>query len=132
MKDKIFLDTNILIYATDKDKHKKGIALKLIKKNPVISTQVINELSNVMSKKLKMNVQDIIKVIDFLNKKCEIKTISISTIKSALTIVDRYNYSYYDSLIIASAMESNCNILYTEDMHAGQKIDNLLEIINPF
>ncbi|HPZ08272.1 MAG TPA: PIN domain-containing protein [Candidatus Eremiobacteraeota bacterium] len=132
MKDKIFLDTNILIYATVKDRYRKNISLRLIKKNPVISTQVLNELSNVMSKKLKMNSQNIIKLIDFLEKKCEIKTIGISTIKLALNICDKYNYSYYDSLIIGSAIENNCNVLYTEDMQAGQKIDDFLEIINPF
>jgi predicted nucleic acid-binding protein len=40
--------------------------------------------------------------------------------------------SYWDSLIISSALESGCKILYTEDMHHNQIIEGKLKIINPF
>jgi predicted nucleic acid-binding protein len=53
-------------------------------------------------------------------------------IKTAITIKQRYRYSYWDSLIIASALEANCSILYTEDMHNGQIIEKRLKILNPF
>jgi predicted nucleic acid-binding protein len=132
MKDKIFLDSNILIYAIGKDKYKKNISIGLIKKRPLISTQVLNEISNIMTKKLTLPYQDIHKIIDSIIQKCEIKTIDIFTIKMALDISEKYKYSYYDSLIISSALESNCNTLYTEDMRSGQIINNLLKIINPF
>ncbi|KKU17073.1 MAG: Ribonucleoside-diphosphate reductase [Candidatus Woesebacteria bacterium GW2011_GWC2_45_9] len=55
-----------------------------------------------------------------------------TTIKKSLQVKKIYHYSYWDSLIIASALESNCSILYTEDMHEGQVIDGKLKIVNPF
>jgi len=47
-------------------------------------------------------------------------------------IAEQYKYSIWDSLIIASALESNCSALYTEDLQHGQIIDKKLKIINPF
>ena len=44
----------------------------------------------------------------------------------------RYNFYYWDSLIVASALENNCSILYTEDMQDGQVIEESLKIVNPF
>ncbi len=55
-----------------------------------------------------------------------------STIKKALRVKKDSNYSYWDSLVIASALENNCSILYTEDMQHGQTIENSLKITNPF
>jgi len=51
---------------------------------------------------------------------------------NALSLKDRYGYSYYDCLMLASALEGNCRVIYTEDMSDGQMIDGALEIINPF
>ena len=56
---------------------------------------------------------------------------TIETSKKAIEIKHRYQYSYWDSLIIASALESNCSILYSEDMHHGQVIEGRLTIQNP-
>lgn len=55
-----------------------------------------------------------------------------STIKKAIQVKRDTNYSYWDSLVIASALENNCSILYTEDMQDGQVIENNLTIVNPF
>ena len=55
-----------------------------------------------------------------------------STIKRALQIKKKARYSYWDSLIIASALENNCSILYTEDMQEGQVLNSGLTIVNPF
>ncbi len=132
MQDSIFLDSNILLYAIGNDKYKKSLSIELIKKTPVIMVQVLNEISNIMIRKLKLSYQDIHRIIDFIIRKCIIKSIDIITIRKALNISEKYKYSYYDSLIISSALENNCNILYTEDMHHGQNIENILKIINPF
>ncbi|WP_456325324.1 PIN domain-containing protein [Desulfonauticus submarinus] len=53
-------------------------------------------------------------------------------IKLAIEIKEKYKFSYWDSLIVASALENNCSILYTEDMQDGQIIEKKLEIVNPF
>jgi predicted nucleic acid-binding protein len=62
----------------------------------------------------------------------EIFIVNQNTIHSALKIHKSYQYSYYDSLIIASALERDCNYLFSEDMNGGQIIDNKLKTINPF
>ena len=54
------------------------------------------------------------------------------TVFQACTIADKYQYSFYDSLIIASAIEAECQILYSEDMQHNQFIEGKLKIINPF
>lgn len=55
-----------------------------------------------------------------------------STINEALQIKKIYKYSYWDSLIISSSLENNCNILYSEDLHGGQIINEKLRVQNPF
>jgi len=50
-------------------------------------------------------------------------------IQNALAIAERYQYSYFDSLIIASALEMECDYLYSEDLQAGQKINNQLTLV---
>jgi predicted nucleic acid-binding protein len=51
---------------------------------------------------------------------------------AACQIAEKYHFSFYDSLIIAASLECDCNILYSEDMHHGQIIENKLKIVNPF
>jgi predicted nucleic acid-binding protein len=76
-------------------------------------------MSNVLNKKFNANYDTI-------------KSNTQSTIFLACDIAKRYGYSYYDSLIIASTLECNCSVLYSEDMQHGQIIENSLKIINPF
>ena len=54
------------------------------------------------------------------------------TIERACQIADKFQYSFYDSLIIAAALSCNCKTLYSEDMQDGQVIENSLTIVNPF
>ena len=100
--------------------------------SPIISIQVLNEICNVMIKKLNFNLQTTSNVIGELSEYCIVKTITTETIQSAVKVVEKYKYSYYDSLIISSALENQCNKLYSEDMQHGQSIENQIKIINPF
>ena len=131
---KVFIDTNVLIYAYSEDEpNKSKLANKIIFSNKsIISTQVINELSNILYKKFNLTAPLILKLIDELEENLEIVNFSINTIKLAHNIKEKYKYSYYDSLIIATALENNCLILYSEDMQHNQTIENQLKIINPF
>lgn len=128
--------TNILVYtysSTEPDKQK--IAQECIAdsiENIWISTQVLNELNNVLYRKFALPYESILSVMDELNDYLQVAMISPETIRQALILGARYQYSYFDNLMIASALEKGCNILYSEDMHHGQKIVGGLEIINPF
>lgn len=63
---------------------------------------------------------------------CQVALLTPDTITLALDISKRYQYSYYDSHIIAAALENNCSLLYSEDMQHGQEIEGKLKIVNPF
>ena len=134
MNDKIFFDTNVILYSySEKAESKNKIAKSIISANEgIISTQVIQEMCNILIKKFKLNESSISKTLLEINKNFIVKINNIDTINSALNIHFKYQFSYYDSLIIASALQNECSILYSEDLHHNQKIENVLTIINPF
>ncbi|MCF8367247.1 MAG: PIN domain-containing protein [Bacteroidales bacterium] len=134
MKDKSFIDTNILVYCySSTEPAKKEIAIKVSNPNNVyLSTQVLKEFVNVLSKKFKFSWKSISKAIDEVESNFLIFINHPNTIKNACDIADKYQYSYYDSLIIASALEAGCTTLYTEDLQHKQLIEGKLRIVNPF
>jgi len=133
MNDKFFLDSNVCIYAFDIDTGKKAKALDLIIGNKAtISTQVLMETANVATKKLKFKQEKIQSSVTYITMFCELHIIEFSTIQLAFKINQKYHYSLYDALIIASALESNCTVLYSEDMQHRHVIEKRLTIVNPF
>ena len=132
MPGKVFIDTNIVIYALGQTSTKTHLAAPLFVGSPSISTQVLSETANVASKRLGLPPSEIRKLITSLETMCLVTTISMTTIHAALDIRERYNFSWYDSLILAAALEGGCDILYSEDMQNGQEINGQLRIVNPF
>lgn len=132
MKDRVFVDTNVLIYLYSEDEPEKRERTKdpFIKYHCVTSIQVLNELSNVMIKKFRINPTIVLEVVNEIIENCEFSLIDLNTVKKALNILEKYKYSYYDCLIIASALENECNLLLTEDMQNGQTIEGYLTIMN--
>lgn len=132
--DKVFFDTNIIVYCyTNNELDKKIIAQKLALENDAnISTQVVQEFSNVLSSKYKQEWNVIQTSVKNLPRYFNVYINQFNTIVSAIQIADQYRYSFYDSLIIAAALECDSNILYSEDMHDKQIIQGKLKIINPF
>jgi predicted nucleic acid-binding protein len=136
MHDKAFLDTNILIYAYSEDEPKKqSIALQLLdsfEDNVIISKQVINELSNILLKKFKLGSDQVENVLLEIDNVLPIADFDLTTQIKALKLKDRYQFQYYDALIVATALENNCTVVYSEDMQHDMLIDGNLKIINPF
>ena len=138
MPDKIFIDSNIFIYTLlegtkNNEKRIKAINFieKISEKSIIISTQVLGEIFNVLSRRYNFEKKEIILKLEILSDTVNVKPLTIETVKKCWNIFQNGNYSYYDSLIIASAIENKCSILYTEDMNNGHIIENL-KIINPF
>jgi predicted nucleic acid-binding protein len=134
MNDKVFFDTNVLIYLYSLDEPgKRNRALNLVNsvQNPIISTQVINEFNNILLKKFTLSASEIFVAIDEIENVFTIHPFTLSMQKEALKIKERFGFQYYDSLILATALAYECSILYSEDMQNGQKIKTL-QIINPF
>ena len=134
MPDKVFLDTNILIYGYSQDEpDKQKRAIECVQSGEVwISTQVLNETINVLRRKFSLEYSQIRAVVTEFTEQFEIAIVSVITVETALNLAERYQYSYFDSLILSSALEMGCKILYSEDLQHGQQIDNQLTIINPF
>ena len=134
MNDKRFFDTNLVVYLYSQDEpDKQSIAKNLFKNHqPIISTQVLGEIANVLRRKFQLEYTDIVAAITQITEVSQVATISDDNIIHALHLADKYQYSFYDSLIIAVALAENCTILYTEDLQHGQIIESTLTIQNPF
>jgi len=134
--ERVFIDTNVFVYihsGNNKDKDKRLLAYEVIEHYPcIISTQVLNEFCNICIKKLKHPANMIQGFIDNICKYCDLIYVDEQTISKALYISSKYGLSYYDCLMIASAIESNCTFLYTEDMADKQVIEKTLTIKNFF
>ena len=136
MSDKVFIDTNIWVYArvegTDLEKHKKAISfLRNLSNRVIISTQVFKEFYSALSKNMIAEAK-IQSAIEQILPDVELNKLSLNTIRKSWEIKLKYQLSIYDSLIIASALEADCKILYTEDLQHNQLIEGKLRIINPF
>jgi predicted nucleic acid-binding protein len=138
MKDKVFIDTNIFVYSAlddEEEKVKREKSIELLKKfsgqQTFVSTQILNEFYSVL---LKHNIpdKDIQDKLNTIINDSMVSLIRIETIKNSWELRAKYNISFWDSLIVASAIENKCTILYTEDLHHSQLIAGRLRILNPF
>jgi predicted nucleic acid-binding protein len=133
--DKVFWDTNVLVYCYDKNQSERKVKAQTLSfelPDINISTQVMNELAFVLSKKQGLDWDLVAGVLLEVSQNFTIYTNTAETIIKATSIAPKYQFSFYDSLIISAALECGCNILYSEDMHHGQLIENRLKIVNPF
>ncbi|PKN16090.1 MAG: twitching motility protein PilT [Deltaproteobacteria bacterium HGW-Deltaproteobacteria-23] len=134
MNGKILVDTNIWVYAhLENQKDDKFKQASQIVRNPsglVVSVQVLNEYYSVMLKNraddglIQANIQTILNSF-------EICWFSAELLKRSYALRNRYRYSCWDSLILAAALESGCDAIYTEDLQHGQIVETV-KIINPF
>ena len=128
-----FLDSNVVLYyytSTEISKARLAGEVRL-QSDAIISTQVLSECCNVLSKKHRYPWSEIQEVVNQVIDMFSVKTIGPQTVKSAMSLAERYQYSYYDSLILASALEAQCEVLYSEDFQHNQMIEGL-RIVNPF
>jgi predicted nucleic acid-binding protein len=132
MNDRPFFDTNIVLYAFRRDDARTQVAETLLAAGGAISVQVLNEFVAVARRKLQKSWEDVDRALDILRVFCpEPVPLTIETHQRALHIAKRYGYSIFDSLVIAAAIQSGANTLYSEDMRNGQVIDSVT-IRNPF
>ena len=129
----IALDTNILVYCHSNDEpNKQKIAMDLFNEKPVVSTQVLSEYINVTKRKLKLPKEEIMDVCLQNIEMCTLQPVSFATLKSARSLMSKYDFQLFDSIVIASALEANCEILFSEDLHHGLLVENRMKLVNPF
>ena len=126
-----FLDTNLLVYAQGTDS-KSEIARQVILEGGLISVQVLNEFTSVLRRKFRLDWDEISEALQDVQAALDpVRPISIDTHAAALEISRAHGFNFYDSLIVAAALEAGCDQLITEDLQAGRRIDGLV-IVNPF
>jgi len=133
MSDKVFLDTNVLVYTLGERDDRTPVAEDLLAAGGVISVQVLNELAAVAHRKLKMSWSDVAAALDAIKILCpDPVSLMITTHEMAVRLAVAHNVHVYDALIIAAALESDCTVLFSEDLQTGRVIDRRLTIRNPF
>jgi predicted nucleic acid-binding protein len=137
MHVKIFVDTNVLLYAWDIGNPEKSqqaalwLRITAQRGQPVVNLQVLNEFCHVAFRKLRtIAVEDVFSIVDtFIPWGNE--GVTYQTVLIARTIKSRYAFSWFDCLLLASAQEQGCQYFLSEDMQDEQKVDSI-RILNPF
>ena len=131
-----FVDTNVLIYAADEsasDERKTRIARELLRQRGLqLSVQVLNEFTVNARHQSKLNFT-LQQENDWLARwqLFPVAPLTVDTFIAARLIHFRYQVSHWDSLILASARETDCTVVYSEDLGDGQEYDGV-RVVNPF
>lgn len=131
-KGKPFFDTNVIVYAFQDGAPKQQSASDLLAAGGMTSVQVLNEFANVARRKLGFDwaeIEDAVAAVCVLLP--DPSPLRLQTHLRALKMAERFGASFYDALVIATAVESRCAVLYTEDLQHGQRIEGT-QVLNPF
>jgi predicted nucleic acid-binding protein len=139
MSDRVFLDTNIFVYAVDDVSDPKAaiadrlIALGLGTQNAVISYQVVQEFLSVALTKLAkpMSSEQAARYMTTVFRGLHMVPSSLGLFSDAMEVRSRHRISWYDSLIVAAAAMAGCNKLLSEDIQDGAVLSGV-KIENPF
>ena len=126
-----FFDTNILVYAQQMH-GKADRARALFAAGGKLSAQVLNEFTAVARRKQRRDWREIAEAIsDVLTVVDPPLPLTLDLHVTARAIAEDHGLSFYDALIVASAIEAGCDILYSEELQHGRTI-GALAIVNPF
>jgi predicted nucleic acid-binding protein len=135
MPAKAFVDSNIWLYAliqSDDSRHRKANDFLQHMELPIINSQVIREVCSNLKKKTSISEVHLRFLIRGWYQNCQVVHSNENQHEIASLYRESYSFSYWDSLIIAAAIDSGCTKLFSEDMQHGQQIGSKLTIINPF
>lgn len=132
MSAKPFLDTNVIVYAFTSNDARSERAEALLAEGGVVSVQVLNEFVNVARRKHGRGWDEVRQALDVVTTLLDRpRPLTVETYGAALDIAQRYGFGFYDSLIVAAALDARCSVLYSEDLQDGQRIEGMT-IRNPF
>ncbi len=136
MRDSVFVDSNLWLYAFvlrpgEEVKHARALALLEARNRYTISTQVVSEVSVNLLRKAGMEEKSLLDIVEGFYRRCRVVNTDLECHRTASRLRSAHQFSFWDSLIVAAALEANCGMLYSEDMQHGQVIDQQLTILNP-
>ena len=130
-----FIDSNcwLYVYLPDQDPPKRDRLLHRLAscQRPIVSTQVLAEIGANLFKKAKASEDQQRAVLDELTSQTTVVPVTAATMYRASHVRTSGSWSYWDSLIVAAALESNCTELWSEDLQHNQIVEGRLRIVNP-
>lgn len=136
MRDRVFIDSNVFLYAAEEGQHQKSEAAAhwlrhlSLSRTGVANLQIMNEVCNVLLKRGQMSPETIFTIIDGYSS-FGVSAIGVETVAAARLLHFETHYSWWDCLLLAAAMEQNCRFFLTEDLQHGRRVRGLT-IISPF
>jgi len=128
----ISLDTNILVYAFEAGP-RRARAMALINEEALLSVQVLNEYANSIRRKYRRAWSDLADDLEAIRAAAGgIVPITDTANREALRLVQRYQLSFFDAVLLAVALENGIELLYSQDMQHDLVIDGTLRIVDPF
>ncbi len=128
-----FIDTNVLVYNQTNDDPGKALQTEaVIVPGNVVSVQVLNELANVLVRKARWSWHAVGESLTLTRAILEVVPLTEDIHDAGLRLAERYSLSIYDSMIVAAALASGCDTLWSEDMQHDMLIEGRLRIRNPF
>jgi predicted nucleic acid-binding protein len=136
MSGRSFLDSNILAYTDDagaSDKQARALDLLercRIERTGVVSTQVLQEYFVTVTKKYGVTLEVARRKTELFGR-FDLVRIGLEDILTAIDLCRLHQFSFWDALIVRAALRGGCSVLFSEDLQAGRRIDQM-EIVNPF
>jgi predicted nucleic acid-binding protein len=127
-----FIDANVLVYLASGDAAKADRAEEVVAGGGVVSVQVLNELANVAQRKMQISWEEVAEWLVELRRLLTVVPLTVESHVRGIAVAQRYQLSVYDGMIVGSALEAGCNILWTEDLQSGMVMDGSLRVENPF
>ena len=128
---KPFIDSNVVLYLFSSDTLKADRTESLLQSGGLISVQVLNEVASVCLRKLKMTWEDVDAVLETLKSTCEVLPVTLASHEKAVGLAKRFQISFYDANIVATAILCGADTLFSEDMQNGMSMESVT-VVNPF
>jgi predicted nucleic acid-binding protein len=131
-----FIDSNcwLYLYLPDQDPPKREQFLRELDgcKRPTVSTQVLAEIGANLYKKAKVPEEKLRGIFDEMVSQTTVISVTAATMYRASHLRAEGTWSYWDSIIVSSALEANCDELWSEDFQNDYLVEGRLRILNPF
>ena len=127
-----FFDTNVLLYLASGDATKADRAEAVVARGGAISVQVLNEVTNVARRKMRMSWDETHALLGTLRGLLRVHPLTMDVHETGLSLAERYGLSIYDAMIAAAAVHAGCDTLWSEDMQHGMMLGDRLRVADPF
>lgn len=127
-----FFDSNVLLYIASADQAKADRTERLIAEGGTISVQALNEIANVARRKMALSWDETRAFLSMVRALLTVQPLTTTVHEKGLAMSERYGFSLYDAMIVAAALQADCETLWSEDMQHGLVVDGRLRIADPF